>query len=70
MVSSLKQTSKQEYSGVPVEFDLAQSFNLRLLVHYIGDIHQPLHTVSRYDSKDFAEGDRGGNLFEVSTDDK
>lgn len=27
-----------------------------------------MHTVSRYDEQDFAEGDAGGNLFKVKTD--
>ena len=34
---------------------------MRLVIHYIGDIHQPLHTVSEVD-KYVPEGDRGGNL--------
>ena len=38
-----------------------RSFALRLVIHYIGDIHQPLHTVSEVD-KYVPEGDRGGNL--------
>lgn len=37
-----------------------RSFALRLLIHYVGDLHQPLHAVSEVDSK-FPEGDRGGN---------
>lgn len=36
------------------------SFALRLVIHYSGDIHQPLHTVSVVDY-DYPEGDRGGN---------
>ena len=37
-----------------------KSFALRLVIHYAGDIHQPLHTVSVVDH-DYPEGDRGGN---------
>ena len=44
--------------------DLAKSFALRLLIHYVGDIHQPLHSTSRVDSK-YPRGDAGGNLFHV-----
>jgi len=33
---------------------------VRLLIHYTGDIHQPLHATSRVD-KEFPAGDRGGN---------
>lgn len=43
----------------PDEAD-ARSFNLRLVIHYVGDIHQPLHTVSGVDSYD-PKGDAGGN---------
>lgn len=32
------------------------------LIHLVGDIHQPLHTVSLF-SEQFPKGDRGGNLF-------
>ena len=43
---------------------VARSYALRLLIHYVGDIHQPLHCSSRYD-KTHPNGDRGGNLFEL-----
>lgn len=46
----------------PVDVDFSRSFNLRLLIHYVGDIHQPLHSVSRY-TAEFPDGDRGGNSF-------
>ncbi len=32
------------------------------LIHLVGDIHQPLHTVSLF-SEQFPKGDRGGNSF-------
>ena len=35
---------------------------LRFLIHFVGDIHQPLHCIDRY-SVDFPQGDDGGNLF-------
>ena len=35
---------------------------LRLLIHVVGDIHQPLHAVTRVSSQ-LPEGDLGGNLF-------
>ena len=34
---------------------------LRVLLHVVGDIHQPLHTATRI-SAQFPQGDRGGNL--------
>lgn len=30
------------------------------MIHYVGDVHQPLHTVSRVNSE-YPKGDRGGN---------
>jgi hypothetical protein len=44
--------------------DEAKSEALRLLIHYLGDIHQPLHATSRVDSK-YPKGDAGGNFFKV-----
>ena len=38
----------------------AMSTAMRLLIHYCGDIHQPLHCTSRVD-KNYPVGDRGGN---------
>ena len=35
---------------------------MRLLMHYVGDIHQPLHATARVD-KQYDQGDRGGNEF-------
>jgi hypothetical protein len=37
---------------------------LAWLVHLVGDVHQPLHAVSRF-STAYPKGDRGGNLFMV-----
>lgn len=39
-----------------------RSLALRLLIHYYGDVHQPLHTSDRY-TKDLPNGDKGGNMF-------
>jgi hypothetical protein len=64
MIDSLKEADAYHRNKPPVKFALAQSFNLRLLIHYVGDIHQPLHTVSRF-SQDFLNGDEGGNLFKI-----
>jgi len=41
-----------------------ESYQLRCLIHYVGDIHQPLHAVTMY-SEDFPKGDRGGNSFQL-----
>mmetsp|Transcript_4785 Transcript_4785/g.5833 ORF Transcript_4785/g.5833 Transcript_4785/m.5833 type:complete len:250 (+) Transcript_4785:89-838(+) len=37
-----------------------RSFALRLIVHYVGDVHQPEHATALVDSK-YPKGDRGGN---------
>jgi len=39
-----------------------RSYALRLLIHYLGDVHQPLHSLARI-NKEFPAGDRGGNEF-------
>lgn len=41
-----------------------QSYALRLLIHYFGDVHQPLHCLSRVDGT-YPAGDRGGNMFNI-----
>ncbi len=39
---------------------------LKLLVHVVGDIHQPLHTVNRF-SKEHPRGDHGGNSHKIKS---
>ena len=43
----------------------AWSVAMRLLIHYVGDMHQPLHDENRID-KVYPNGDAGGNAFEFS----
>ena len=38
-----------------------------MIIHYLGDIHQPLHAVAEVDSR-FPEGDQGGNLQKIPMD--
>ena len=57
---------EQKKSNGAIKWELSDSFHLRLLIHYVGDIHQPLHTSSRYTSQ-YPDGDQGGNLFRLST---
>ncbi len=47
------------------EPDLKKAYYLAQLTHLVGDIHQPLHTATRY-TRDLPGGDRGGNLFLLS----
>ena len=57
-------TFSGEHVGKPDQEMMAKSFGLRLLIHYLGDIHQPLHCTARVD-KQFPQGDKGGNLFSL-----
>jgi hypothetical protein len=41
---------------------------LRYLIHIVGDIHQPMHAISR-ESDEHPTGDRGGNDFPIKTGD-
>ena len=41
-----------------------KSLTMRNLIHFVGDIHQPLHTTSRY-TPERTRGDKGGNLFAI-----
>jgi hypothetical protein len=51
------QTIRKHYSE-----DDGKSLALRLLIHYVGDYHQPLHCMNRVDD-DYPTGDAGGNDF-------
>jgi hypothetical protein len=37
---------------------------LRFIIHFVGDIHQPLHCATQV-TQELNEGDRGGNLFKI-----
>lgn len=43
---------------------LSKSIAVRVIVHLVGDIHQPLHTSALF-SKQFKKGDIGGNAFKI-----
>ncbi len=43
---------------------LMQSFGLRMMIHIVGDIHQPLHSAALFSDR-FPTGDEGGNLFKI-----
>lgn len=42
----------------------AQAQALRFIIHFVGDIHQPLHCTTRVTAAN-PDGDRGGNLFKI-----
>ena len=44
------------------------SFAIANLIHFIGDVHQPLHAATLY-SSNFPTGDEGGNKFAISCSD-
>jgi hypothetical protein len=48
------------------ETELKKAYYLAELVHLVGDIHQPMHTVTRY-TPQRPGGDRGGNFFLLSS---
>ncbi len=45
--------------------DDVKSYDLVWLLHLVGDVHQPLHCVSRFDAQD-PDGDRGGNKVKIA----
>ena len=47
------------------ESGFGQGVALRILLHMIGDVHQPLHCVTRYGRLN-PTGDAGGNFFKVN----
>ena len=49
-----------KYSNNDEKLGLSQA--LRLLIHYVGDMHQPLHCLSRVNDE-YPAGDKGGNLI-------
>ncbi len=44
---------------------LGKSLSLRFLIHFVGDLHQPLHAEERI-TPDRPKGDMGGNLFKIA----
>ncbi len=45
--------------------DADRSEALRFLIHFVGDIHQPLHATAR-DTDEHPTGDKGGNDFRIT----
>lgn len=48
----------------PESIDWAKGLMLRFFIHFVGDLHQPLHCASLYNGQ-FPRGDWGGNLFNI-----
>lgn len=49
----------------PVASAASKDFFLKVLIHVIGDIHQPLHTITKI-SRNKPNGDLGGTLYRLS----
>jgi len=56
-------TSNSSLANVTME----KSMMLRVMMHIIGDMHQPLHNNDFY-SQEFPNGDYGGNLINITWD--
>ena len=61
-VNALSSTKEDPYGSS--KSVLGKSLSLRTLIHYIGDIHQPLHAEERV-TPEKPNGDMGGNLFTI-----
>lgn len=55
----------------PQESNFEKSWFLLYLEHFVGDIHQPLHTVTMFSdafpNTQYPDGDEGGNLYLISS---
>lgn len=57
----------RKFSGVLADHSASGSAKteaLRYVIHFVADVHQPLHTVAR-DTDALPDGDRGGNDFHI-----
>jgi hypothetical protein len=46
--------------------EIKKGIALRIILHVVGDIHQPLHATNKI-SRQFPSGDKGGNLVELAS---
>lgn len=67
-INEMKRTLRNTNSSA-VDDHFAKSFALIWLIHLVGDIHQPLHAISRIDPKTLKQ-DSGGNNFTVKINKK
>lgn len=65
--SELKHTINSQDRSKVITNELTNSIALRFLIHFIGDMTQPLHSAEKYSSK-YPTGDLGGNKIKVTTD--
>lgn len=62
--SASESTYVQQIANAFDDVNDQRSFALRLVIHYVGDVHQPLHAVSEVDHY-YPKGDAGGNFEHV-----
>lgn len=65
-INQMSETIKRTY-GTNLENDWIMMFSVANLIHFYGDIHQPLHDTELY-SHQFPNGDKGGTKFHVHVD--
>lgn len=58
-IALLHQTLSDPHAAIALK-----SYDLSWLIHLVGDIHQPMHAVSRF-SQDAKDGDAGGNRVKL-----
>ena len=58
----------RNHIGNPRVFANIQAYELAWLLHLVGDIHQPLHSVARF-TRQHRTGDKGGNDFKINDPD-
>lgn len=61
-IATLSSTQEDPYGSS--KSLLGKSMSLRFLVHFVGDLHQPLHASERV-TPNHPNGDMGGNLFKI-----
>jgi len=61
-VVSIEQARQVLESSMASDYD--KGFYLRVLLHVVGDIHQPMHSVSLYSART-RNGDKGGNMYHL-----
>jgi hypothetical protein len=61
---SIPQAEKMLKNNNAIDYERAK--NLSFLIHFFGDIHQPLHCAELF-SRLFLNGDEGGNLYRIQS---
>lgn len=61
---SIPQAERMLQNNSAIDYERAK--NLSFLIHFFGDIHQPLHCAELF-SHTFVNGDEGGNLYRIQS---